>query len=196
MNRLEGLSMRFFSILLISIISLSTAVFAETIKYDLVKGKSVVGFTYMFGANPNSGQFVNYDADIAINFENASKSKVDVILRTDTAKAGFAFATSALRSKSVLHAKAFPDIRFISKSVRASKSGAIIDGIVTVRGVSKPLSLNAVLLRDPGTKASERNNLRMRITGRLNRHDFGASGYPNQVGENLDIKIDARIKRK
>ena len=117
-------------------------------------------------------------------------------LRTDTAKAGFAFATSALRSKSVLHTKQFPDIRFVSKSVRAAGAGAIIKGDVTVRGITKPLTLNAVLLRDPGTKASERDDLRMRITGKLNRHDFGASGYPDQVGPDLAIKIDARIKRQ
>ncbi len=188
--------MRFITLIFMTFIGLSTAVFAETIKYDLVKDKSNVGFTYMFGQNPNNGQFVDYDADIAINFDVASRSKVDVTLRTDTAKAGFAFATSALRSKSVLHAKQFPNIRFVSKSVRAAGNGAIIKGDVTVRGITKPLTLNAVLLRDPGTQASERNDLRMRITGKLNRHDFGASGYPDQVGPDLAIRIDARIKRK
>ena len=155
--------MRFIIYLFIILVGLSTAIFAETIKYDLVKDRSIVGFTYMFGKKPNKGQFLNYDADIAINFKAAAKSKVDVILRTDTAKAGFAFATTALRSKSVLHSKKFSEIRFVSKSVRAAGSGDVIKGDVTVRGIRKPLTLSAILLRDPDTKASERDDLRMQI---------------------------------
>jgi len=188
--------MRFFFILLTALLGFSSALSAETIKYNLLKEGTNIGFTYQFGANPNMGQFVDYDATIAINFEQAIKSQVDVTLRTDTAKAGFAFATSALRSKSVLNTKAYPDIRFVSTSVRPAGSGAVIMGDVTVRGITKPLALKAVILRAPGTKPSERENLRLRITGQLNRHEFGANGFPDQVGDLLDIKIDARIQRK
>ena len=84
----------------------------------------------------------------------------------------------------------------LSNSVNADGKNIVIKGMITVRGITKPLVLNAQLLRAPGTKLGERENLRMRITGQINRHDFGASGFPNDVGEMLGIKIDAQIKRQ
>lgn len=188
--------MKLISACLILFLHLSRTAVAEAFDYAIITDRSILGFTYLFGNDAVTGQFVNYSADITIDFERAANSKVDVTLKTDTAKAGFIFATQAMRSKKILNSAQYPDIKFVSQSVRANGPNAIITGLVTVRGITKPLILNAQLLRDPGTKASERDDLRIRITGELNRHDFGASGYPNDVGDILAIGIDARIKRQ
>lgn len=166
------------------------------IGYNLVKEGSHVGFTYQFGEIEIMGKFVEYNADISIDFERPANSHVSVVLKTGTARAGFIFATQALRSKKVLYAAKYPDIEFVSNSVSADGKIIAIKGMITVRGITKPLALNAQLLRVQGTKPNERENLRMRITGEINRHDFGASGFPNDVGEMLGIKIDAQIKRQ
>lgn len=188
--------MRFFSILILFFFSFSQIIQAETIAYDIVKEQSNVGFSYQFGTNPVIGVFPTYSADIAIDFERPSNSRVNVTLNTASAKAGFAFATQALRSESVLNVATHPDIKFISKRIRPDGNTIVIDGLVTVRGVTKPLTLTAQLLRAPGTLPNERENLKMRIVGALNRNDFGASGYPNTVGKRLGIKINVQIKRK
>lgn len=188
--------MRFALTFLICILGFNPAAMAEAIDYDIVTGKSLVGFTYQFGANEVLGKFTNYSADISIDFEKANNSQVDVVLNTATATGGFAFATQALRSKKVLDSGSYPNIKFVSKSVKPDGTGAIIDGLVTVRGITKPLTLKAQLSRSAGTLSSERENLRITLSGAINRHDFGASGYPNDVGDMLKIKIDARIKRK
>lgn len=188
--------MRFILAFVTILTGFSPAVWAEAFDYDIVTSRSLVGFTYQFGSSEILGKFTNYKADISIDFEKARNSHVDVVLNTATASAGFVFATQALRSRKVLDATAYPNIKFVSKSVKPAGTGAIINGLVTVRGITKPLTLKAQLLRDPGTLASERDDLRIRLTGAINRHDFGASGYPNNVGDMLKIKIDARIKRK
>lgn len=188
--------MRIFLVLISFLFSLNAAAFAAPIRYEIIPDKSTVGFTYQFGANDVMGQFPQYSANISIDFEKAVNSQVDVVLNAASAKAGFIFATNALRSKSVLNTKTYPDITFTSNAVKASGKGVTIDGLVTVRGVTKPLTLKATLLRDVGTLATERDDLRIRLSGKLNRHDFGASGFADDVGDILTIKIDARIKRK
>lgn len=188
--------MRFFSIFILFFFSFSQLVWAEAIEYDIVKDQSDVGFSYQFGANTVMGTLPKYTADIAIDFERPNNSYVNVTLNTATAKAGFIFATQALRSKKVLDVQTYPDIEFISKSIQPEGDSIVIDGLVTVRGVTKPLTLTAQLTRATGTLPTERANLRMHITGTLNRHDFGASGFPGDVGNMLGIIIDVQIKRK
>lgn len=188
--------MRMLSMLFIGFMAFSQAVLAKPIQYAIAPANSMVGFSYQFGADTIQGQFPNYTANISIDFEKAANSHVDVILKTDTAKAGFLFATQAVRSKKILYTEKFPGIRFVSKSVKADGANAVIQGMITVRGITKPLTLNAQLLRDPGTQASERDNLRIRLTGEINRNDFDAGGYAKYVGPTLTIQIDARIKRK
>jgi polyisoprenoid-binding protein YceI len=188
--------MRLIAISTYLLFSFAQFAFAEAIDYDIVTDRSNIGFTYQFGPDTIQGQFPDYSSVISIDFDKASNSQVDVTLNTKTTKAGFVFATQAVRSKKILDANKYPTIKFISQSVKAEGTKAIIIGMVTVRGITKPLTLVAQLLRDPGTKSTERDDLRIRITGDINRHDFGASGYPNYVSDMLAIQIDARIKSK
>jgi polyisoprenoid-binding protein YceI len=188
--------MRMFFILITAIIGFSRAVLAEPIDYEIITDKSTIGFTFQFGASEIIGAFPQYKENISIDFEKASNSHVDIVLGTATAKGGFVFATQALRSIKILNTSKFPDITFVSNSVQATKDGAMINGLITVRGITKPLILTARLMRAPGTQASERTNLHLYLTGEINRHDFGASGYPNAVGDIIAINVDAYIRRK
>jgi polyisoprenoid-binding protein YceI len=188
--------MRILVTLLIFLGGLSQAAWAMPIGYNLVQQGSRVGFTYQFGKTEIMGKFVDYSADISIDFDKIANSHVSVVLNTDTAKAGFIFATQALRSKKILDASKYPDIAFVSNSVSADGTDITIEGMITVRGITKPLTLSAQLLRALGTSPTERENLRMHITGEINRHDFGASGFPNDIGDILGIDIDVQIKRQ
>lgn len=188
--------MRIYLSVISFLFCLNATAFAAPISYEIIREKSTVGFTYQFNENAIIGQFPQYRATISIDFDNVANSKIDVVLNTASAKAGFILATNALQSKSVLNTNTYPNIKFVSKSIRASGKGVVVDGLVTVRGITKPLTLKAKLLRDVGTLKTERNDLRIRISGQINRHDFGASGYVDLVGDILTIKIDARIKRK
>jgi polyisoprenoid-binding protein YceI len=188
--------MRLFSIFILFFFSFTQIIRAEAIAYDIVRDQSDVGFTYQFGAKPIMGTFPIYTADIAIDFERPGNSHVNVTLNTATAKAGFIFATQALRSKRVLDVQTYPDIEFTSNSIRPEGDTIMIDGLVTVRGITMPLTLTAQLSRAAGTLPTERENLRMNITSTLNRHDFGASGFPDDVGDMLSIIIDVQIRRK
>jgi polyisoprenoid-binding protein YceI len=169
--------------------SLSWGVMAEPIAYEIDQTHSSVGFDYTFGPDNVVGVFPEYSADLMLDLDKPSKSTVRVTLQTQSAKAGFVFATSAFRSARILDTKNHPTISFESTSVLGQGSSADIIGNITIRGVTRPITLTANLSRH----ANIEGRLNIRLRGSLNRHDFGASGYRNDVSDIINININAWI---
>jgi polyisoprenoid-binding protein YceI len=169
---------------------------AAPVKYAVDTENTDVNFTYTFGGKDIIGAFNDYDINVAIDFQALKNSTVSVSLKTKTATGGFVFGTQAMRSKKILSAKAHPEITFQSKSVTGAGDTATINGDITVRGITKPLLLTAQLFRPKGSDVNERDNLFIKITGSLNRFDFGASGYAKEVAPDLRINILAAIQKQ
>jgi polyisoprenoid-binding protein YceI len=174
----------------------ASAVTAAPVKYTVDTANTDVNFTYTFGGKDIIGAFNDYDINVAIDFNALKNSTVNVTLKTQTATGGFIFGTQAMRSKKILSAKAFPEITYRSKSVTGGGDTATINGEITVRNVTKPLTLTAQLFRPKGSNVNERDNLFIKINGTLNRFDFGADGYAKEVGQNLNINILAAIQKQ
>ncbi len=177
----------------------ATLAAAAPLAYQLETAKSNVGFVYELNNTPTKGAMPVRAAKIAIDFDNLTNSSVDVTVNASRAKAGLIFATEALKAPSVLNTRAHPNIRFISNRIRLNgasiNDGAKIDGTLTIRGVTRPVTLNAALFRQRGTDAGDLSRLSFRLTGAVNRSDFGASGYPDLVKDTIKLDIVARIKR-
>ncbi len=139
-------------------------------------------------------------ADVNIDTRQLQNSQVSVVLDVSKARTRLPFARMPMLSPSVLDAKQHPTIRFVSTKIELGAQGRISDGAritgdLTVRGVTRPITLNANLYRQAGTAADDLNTLSIGLTGALNRHDFGASGYPDLVRDNVGLDIHAEISR-
>ena len=163
--------------------------------YQLQADKSVVGFAWDFGDDEFTGKMPIARAELAIDFNSLANSQVDVAVDVTGARAGFAFATQALKGAKVLNARKHPQITFVSRKVRPSGDGAVIEGDLTVRGVTRPATFTAQLYRQRGTQPGDRDNLSILLTGALNRSEFGADGYADLVGDQVRLQILARITR-
>lgn len=165
---------------------------AYVFDYDTSK----INFSYDFNGEAVNGKFPKFTGDLVLDFKDVQNSKINVSIETRSALGGFIFATSALRGPKVLFAKKFPAIVFKSQSAKLVNGVAKILGTITVRGVTKPLTLTARFFKLKNNDPTEQDELSVRISGVINRHDFGASGYPKMVGDTLAIDITAQIKRK
>ncbi len=168
---------------------------AKPVRYVLESGKSTVGFTYQFSGKPTKGTMPITSADLTIDFAALEKSMVQVVLNVKKARAGFIFATEALRGKSVLDVANHPQIRFVSTKVSRSGNGAKITGMVTIRGITRPLTLMAGFYRQKGSDPTDLSHLSILLTGTISRSAFGATGYPDLVGEQIDLRILVRIRQ-
>lgn len=174
----------------------ASALMAAPEIYDLNFDTSTVGFSYMLGGQPTKGQMPVKTADLVIDVTDISASVIDVVLSSDEARAGLFVATQAMRSKDVLAPRHYPEIRFQSRDIVGSIHGAKVTGDLTLRGVTRQVMLDAQLFRQAGHEAGDLDHLSVLLTGKLDRHVFGASGYSELVGPQIDLRILVRMERR
>ncbi len=182
-------------ILVLLSLLLAAPAFAAPETYRLNAAESVVGFTYQFQGNPNRGRMPVKAARMVLDLDNVPASQVDVTLDARRAKAGFIFATQTMKGPEVLHTAQHPEIRFQSTKVVGDLRGAKVQGNLTVRGVTRPVTLDAGLYRQGGTEVGDRSRLIVQLTGSISRAAFGAGGFPGFVDDRIDLNIIARIEK-
>ena len=146
-----------------------------------------IKFQYRIGIFPFEGHFTLENSIFAINFENPSASKLRLKIDLNSSSAGFFLATSAMLGESVLYAKKYPYIFFESKRVLVNDNNFKIIGDITIRGISKEITISAKLQNPKILKMKDKKNLKFQIAAKLNRSDFNAVGYANVVGDVIDL---------
>jgi polyisoprenoid-binding protein YceI len=174
---------------------LATPLSAAPRIYQLDTSASYVGFDLDFGANHISGKMPVARADLTLDFDKVAASKFHVSLDVTRATAVLPFAAEALRSPQVLDAKSFRQIEFQSHKVRRlSPTTAEVSGLVTLRGITRPLVLQTEIYLQKGSVKGVYSHLSVHLTGAVNRSDFGAVGYADLVGDQVRLDIRARIQ--
>ncbi|SEM34078.1 Polyisoprenoid-binding protein YceI [Roseovarius azorensis] len=163
--------------------------------YRLDAESSTVGFTYDFGQGGNRGTMPVKSADIRLDLRDVGASQVDVTLDATGARAGFFFATQAMKGPEVLDTARFPEITFRSTAISGTLQAATVSGDLTVRGVTRPVTLQAGLYRLRGRDPASRDRLTVLLTGQIDRRDFGADGFANYVGDMIGLRIIAHIEK-
>lgn len=177
-------------------LALTVPALAVPVAYQLDAEASTVAFETDFGPDLITGTIPLERADLRIDFDNVANCFVSVTLDVTGATASFPFAAQALRGPKVLDAATHPQMTFESTSVAGAGETAAVAGNLTIRGVTRPVTLQAQIFRPPGSAATDRSRLTVRLTGAVNRSDFGATGWSDMVGDAVRITITARIDRK
>lgn len=186
---------RFITAILLLIPAIS---YAAPVHYSLQPNRSEVGFVYTLQGAQNRGSMPVRSAQISIDLDQFEASAVDVTVDVSRARTGLIFATEALKAPSVLAARDHPTIRFQSTAIRANdprnlSAGGQIDGLLTIRGVTRPVTLNAAVFRQHGTAEGDMSQLSFRISGAVQRSAFGATGYSDMVEDEIQLDIAARV---
>jgi polyisoprenoid-binding protein YceI len=177
-------------------LALAFPTLAAPIAYRLDPEASNVAFETDFGPDIITGSIPLTVADLRLDFDNVANCTVAVALDVTGATASFPFAAQALKGPKVLDAGTHPKMTFQSTSVAGVGEAAEVTGNLTIRGVTRPVILKAEIFRPQGSAKDDRSHLTVRLTGRVNRSDFGATGWLDMVGDEVRIIITARIDAK
>lgn len=177
-----------------------TSAVAAPLEYRLEAEKSEVGFVFTLNNTASRGRMPVKVARIVIDPQALSRSSVDVTVDAARARTGLFFATEAMKARSVLNTRDHPTIQFKSTRIRLNgagrlQDGAKVDGTLTIRGITRPVTLNAALFRQAGTKAGDLSKLSFRLSGVVDRMDFDVAGYPDLVDRQVRLDIVARVAR-
>lgn len=191
------LLMRLFVLLFSLLIATwTTTVAAQPVPYKLDRENSQVAFRFDLGGQTVRGNMPVTAADILLDVDNLPASRASVTLSSSDAITELGFATEAMLGPRVLNTAQFPEIRFETTAIRGALSGGEVDGRLTVRGVTRPVTMQAQVFRQRGTEAGDRSRLSILLTGTINRDDFGASGFGQFVGPEIELDVLTRLTRQ
>ncbi len=178
----------------------ANAALAKPTRYTLDTQTSSVGFFFTLSGTSQRGTMPVKRADILIDPQNLTDSTVDVLVDVSRARTGLFFATQAMTGAEVLDAARYPAIRFVSTRIQLGANGRIsegarITGDITIRGVTRSLTLDASLYRPPGSRADDLTTLNIRLRGDISRSAFGASGYSDLVTDTVTLDIQAKVNQ-
>lgn len=168
-------------------------------RYVLDAAASRMGFSFVLNGARVKGEMPVARADIRVDTGNLAASSADVLLDAAKARTGLILATEAMKGPDVLDTARHPQIRFVSYRIRLGAGGRISEGAqmtggLTLRGVTRRVTLAAALYRLPGSAPQDLDVLDVHLSGQISRAAFGAAGYAGLVGDRVTLEIRARIR--
>jgi polyisoprenoid-binding protein YceI len=89
------------------------------------------------------GQFRKFSVDVDFDEENPGRSSVAAHIEASSIDTGMEARDAHLRSGDFFDADAFPELSFRSTKITPSGDGYKIDGDLTIKGVTRPVTLEA-----------------------------------------------------
>lgn len=137
------------------------------------------------------GRIADVEGTIYTDEKNPSKSSVEAVLKAASLDTRSEQRDQHLRSADFLDVENYPDITFRSKRIEGSKERFKLTGDLTIRGVTKEITLDVTFEgegKDPwgGERAGFTAN------GKIDRRDFGLTW--NQALETGGVLVANEIK--
>ena len=163
---------------------------------------TTVGFTTThLLINKVHGRFKEYEATILFDENDITKSSMTGTIKTASIDTGNENRDADLKSENFFDAEKYPEITFQSKKIEKSADGYTMLGTLTIRGISKDVTLPLTIagpIRDPW------GNRRIGVQARmkLNRQDFKISwnkvleGGGAVVADEAEIHIDCELVKQ
>ncbi len=120
------------------------------------------------------------------------RSTVDVVVHTPSIEMLDKQQTSMLREAEFFDVETFPEMTFRSTSVeRTGETTLRIEGELTLRGITHPMTLEASVTDRRPDAAPGRKFATFRAEGSIKRSEYGMTKYIDIVGDKVDIAIRA-----
>jgi polyisoprenoid-binding protein YceI len=175
--------------LAILLLALALPCAAAATDYIVQPAASTLDFSGTFQGAAFTGHFGQWAAAIRYDPANLATSKFDVEVTLASVKTGDNDRDRALPGADFFNAAKFPKAHFVSTSFHQSGAVVIANGNLTLRGVTKPVSLNVSFV-PKGSGAT------LDVAGTLKRLDFGVGGgdYADISVIAADVKITAHLQ--
>jgi len=144
------------------------------------------------------GQFRKFTTEVDFDEEHPERSSVVAHIDVSSIDTGMAARDAHLRSADFFEAETFPELTFRSTSIKARGDGYKIEGDLTIRGETRPVTLDAEI---GGVVANMQGGRRaaFNATTRVSRKAWGltwnvaleSGGF--LVGDEINITLDMAV---
>jgi polyisoprenoid-binding protein YceI len=156
-----------------------------------------VRFAYTMGLALQKGRFSRVEG--TMNFDDAApdSSRVEARIMTASLSTDEPVIDNVLKGRDFFNTESQPEIKFKSGTVRmTSATAANMTGDITVNGITKPITLKVTMQsgENPALRYSA-GARRFTAVGRIQRSAFNMTAYGSMVAEDVDIVIDALLRK-
>ncbi len=130
--------------------------------------------------------------DPPLNVDNAkpANSSVDVTIPLSSLNTNVKALDEHLKTADFFNAEKYPNITFKSTKVQAlGKNKYKITGNLTIKDVTKPVVLDAVLNKQGVHPMTKAESIGFNATTSFNRSAFGVGAYVPNVGDKITVNI-------
>lgn len=130
--------------------------------------------------------------ELVLDKDHPDQSKVNVSINIADVVTGIPELDKHLKGKLFFDVAKFPEATFVSKKVDVlSDKSAKVEGILTLRGVSKPIVLDVTLNKVGENPINNRNTVGFTATATIKRSDFGMDALLPDLGDEVTLQIGA-----
>lgn len=166
--------------------------------YTIDPGHTQVLFAYdHMGFSSNMGIFAQPSGTLTLDKANPAASKVSIDIPVANLKTGIPALDEHLMKPDFFDAAKFPKATFVSTSVKVDGTSAEITGNLTIKGITKPVTLDAEFYGAGKAPAmmGGKENVGFAATGTVKRSDFNMGYGVPMVGDTVELKIVAAFQK-
>jgi polyisoprenoid-binding protein YceI len=165
--------------------------------YAIDKKHTEVRFAYTMGLSTQRGRFTSVEGNVEFDAATPEKTTVAASIATASLTTGEPLVDQTLKGSDFFNVEEAPQMVFTSRSVRSkSAEAAEMIGDMTINGITKPVTLAVMVAphNNPALKYSQ-DSLEFLATTRIRRSAFNMTAYASMAGDDIDIEIDAILRK-
>lgn len=186
------------------LLGFSSAASAKVQEFECDPGHTEIRVSWFHaGFSRQSGEFTGYKCKLMLDDENPEKSTLTVTIDTNSLSTGVPDLDKDLKSDNFFDVAKFPEMTFESTSIkRTGKTSANVSGRLTIKGISKPVTLEVDLVKKGAHPVGEFFEFYkgewagFRAEATVKRSDFKVDKYAPMVSDKVIITISTEMKGK
>ncbi|WP_081408763.1 YceI family protein [Acinetobacter larvae] len=170
---------------------LSQAIMAKPVSYKIDPTHTATVFTWdHLGFSTPSANFRDIQGTIQIDEDKPENSSVTVIIPVSSVNTNVDALDKEFQTADWFNAAKYPNISFKSTKVETQdKKNFKITGNLTVKGITKPVVLNAVLNKKGVHPMTKVESVGFNAKASFDRSAFGIANYIPNVGDKIIVNI-------
>ncbi|ENW92411.1 polyisoprenoid-binding protein [Acinetobacter gyllenbergii] len=169
----------------------SSVTLAAPVDYKIDPTHTATVFSWNhFGFSTPSANFTDIQGTIKVDTAKPANSSVEVTIPLSSVNTNVAALDKEFQEEAWFNAAKYPNITFKSTKVETKdKKHFKITGDLTVKGVTKPVVLDAVLNKQGEHPMAKVPAIGFNATTSFNRSAFGIGNYVPNVGDKITVNI-------
>ena len=173
---------------------MSVSAFAQTWSIDKAHSRVGFGITHLT-INEIDGDFKSFDGKISTTKPDFADATIEFSAEMSSINTDVEARDKHLKSADFFDADKNPKLTFKSTSFKKEKGNEYkVTGNLTMHGVTKPVTLTATLVGTTVHPMSKKEMAGFRITGNINRMDFGVGATMPEAMLSENVKLVANTE--